>query len=68
LPNVFIPREIVDGPQLVYWSDLVAGAGGTMNREATVLGTPVYSQFQLIFRPSRCVRSSSQMPNPGNRA
>jgi predicted glycosyltransferase len=46
LPNVFIPREIVDGPQLVYWSDLVAGAGGTMNREATVLGTPVYSQFQ----------------------
>ena len=46
LPNVIIPREVVDGPQLVYWSDLVAGAGGTMNREATVLGTPVYTQFQ----------------------
>jgi uncharacterized protein len=46
LPNVMIPREVVDGPQLVYCSDLIAGAGGTMNREATVLGTPVYSQFQ----------------------
>lgn len=46
LPNVIIPRQVVDGPQLVYWSDLVVGAGGTMNREATVLGTPVYTQFQ----------------------
>lgn len=46
IPNVLIPREIVDGPQLVYCSDLVVGAGGTMNREATVLGTPAYTQFQ----------------------
>ena len=46
LPNVIIPNEVVDGPQLVYCSDLVVGAGGTMNREATVLGTPVYNQFQ----------------------
>lgn len=46
LPNVLIPNEVVDGPQLVYCSDLVVGAGGTMNREATVLGTPAYTQFQ----------------------
>lgn len=46
LSNILIPREVLDGPQLVYCSDLVVGAGGTMNREATVLGTPVYSQFQ----------------------
>jgi predicted glycosyltransferase len=46
LSNVMIPRAVVDGPQLVYWSDLVIGAGGTMNREATVLGTPVYTEFQ----------------------
>jgi uncharacterized protein len=46
LSNVIIPSEVVDGPQLVYSSDLVVGAGGTMNREATVLGTPVYTQFQ----------------------
>lgn len=46
MPNVIIPGEVVDGPQLVYCSDLVIGAGGTMNREATVLGTPVYTQFQ----------------------
>jgi uncharacterized protein len=46
LPNVVIPKEVLDGPQLVYWSDLIVGAGGTMNREATVFNTPVYTQFQ----------------------
>jgi predicted glycosyltransferase len=46
LPNVLIPQEVLDGPQLVYLSDLVISAGGTMNREATVLGTPVYTEFQ----------------------
>jgi predicted glycosyltransferase len=46
LRNVIVPRTVLDGPQLVYCSDLVIGAGGTMNREATVLGTPVFSQFQ----------------------
>jgi predicted glycosyltransferase len=46
LANVLIPREIIDGPNLIYYSDLVIGAGGTMNREATVLGTPVYTIFQ----------------------
>ncbi len=46
LLNVTMPSGVLDGPQLVYSSDLVVGAGGTMNREATVLGTPAYSQFQ----------------------
>jgi predicted glycosyltransferase len=46
LPNLIMPSEVIDGPQLVYCSDLVIGAGGTMNREATVFGTPVYTQFQ----------------------
>jgi predicted glycosyltransferase len=46
LANVLIPREVLDGPNLVYYSDLVIGAGGTMNREATVLGTPVYTIFK----------------------
>jgi predicted glycosyltransferase len=43
--NVSVPSGAVDGPNLVYWSDLVVSGGGTMNREAAVLGTPAYSVF-----------------------
>lgn len=35
----------VDGLELIWRSDLVVGAGGTMNREAALLGVPVYSIF-----------------------
>lgn len=35
----------VDGPALVAAADLVIGGGGTINREAAVLGTPVWSVF-----------------------
>lgn len=35
----------VDGPALVAAADLVVGGGGTINREAAVLGTPVWSVF-----------------------
>lgn len=43
--GVVIPRTPVDGPSLVYAADLVISAGGTMNREAAILGTPVYTTF-----------------------
>lgn len=43
--NAFVPDETLDGRHLIYFSDLVVSAGGTMNREAAVLGTPVYSVF-----------------------
>ena len=43
--NVFIPPHALDGPNLLFHSDLVISAGGTMNREAAVLGTPVYTVF-----------------------
>ncbi len=46
LQNVLIPDQVLDGPDLIFHSDLVLGAGGTMNREATVLGTPVYTLFK----------------------
>jgi predicted glycosyltransferase len=36
---------VVDGPALVGAADLVVGGGGTMNREAAVLGVPVWSVF-----------------------
>ena len=45
LPNVIFPSSVLDGPNLIYNSDLIVGAGGTMNREAVALGTPVYSLF-----------------------
>lgn len=44
--NLLIPNGVLDGPDLIYHSDLVVGAGGTMNREASVLGTPVYTVFK----------------------
>ncbi len=38
-------RDIVSGPNLIAAADLVIGGGGTMNREAAVLGVPVWSVF-----------------------
>ena len=38
-----MPDHAVDGASLVAGADLVVSAGGTMNREAAVLGTPVYT-------------------------
>jgi predicted glycosyltransferase len=43
--SISVPSHTLDGPNLLYYSDLVIGAGGTMNREAAVLGTPVYTIF-----------------------
>lgn len=37
--------EAVDGLDLLYAADLVISGGGTMNREAALLGVPVYSIF-----------------------
>ncbi len=37
--------SVVAGPLLVAAADLVLGGGGTMNREAAVLGTPAWSAF-----------------------
>jgi predicted glycosyltransferase len=43
--NIVIPEGAVDGPSLVALVDAVIGAGGTMNREAVALGTPVWTTF-----------------------
>lgn len=37
--------EAVDGLDLLFAADLVVSGGGTMNREAALLGVPVYSIF-----------------------
>ena len=43
--GVIIPSVPVDGPSLVWVSDAVISAGGTMNREAAVLGVPTWTTF-----------------------
>jgi len=40
-----IIEAMIPGPGLVCAADLVLGGGGTMNREAAVLGVPVWSSF-----------------------
>jgi uncharacterized protein len=45
LPSLVVPEQAVDAQSLIAASDLVVSAGGTMNREAVALGTPVYTIF-----------------------
>jgi predicted glycosyltransferase len=40
-----VPERPVDGPSLIAAADVVISAGGTMNREAAVLGVPAYTPF-----------------------
>jgi predicted glycosyltransferase len=44
-PNLFAPREALDGANLVAAADLVVSAGGTMNREAAALGVPAATVY-----------------------
>ena len=37
--------EVLDGPNAIAAADAVVSAGGSMNREAAVLGTPAYSVY-----------------------
>jgi predicted glycosyltransferase len=41
-----VPAQAIDAQSLIYYADLVVSAGGTMNREAVALGTPVYTVFE----------------------
>src|SRR5437870_746792 len=45
LSNVIMPGEALDGANLIAAADLVISAGGTMNREAAVLGIPAVSIY-----------------------
>jgi predicted glycosyltransferase len=44
--RMLIPEHVVDGLNLIWYSDLVMSGGGTMNREAAALGVPAYSIFR----------------------
>jgi uncharacterized protein len=45
LPSLLVPERAVDAQSLIAAADVVVSAGGTMNREAVALGTPVYTTF-----------------------
>jgi uncharacterized protein len=44
--RLVVPPRAVDGRSLVALADVLISAGGTMNREAAFLGTPVWSMFE----------------------
>ena len=46
LPSLVVAGHAIDAQSLVALSDLVVSAGGTMNREAVALGTPVWTTFE----------------------
>ena len=41
-----VPEQAIDAQSLIAFADLVVSAGGTMNREAVALGTPVFTVFE----------------------
>ncbi len=41
-----VPSRAIDAQSLIAFADLVVSAGGTMNREAVALGTPVWTTFE----------------------
>ena len=82
LGGLVVPERAVDAQSLVAFADLVISAGGTMNREAVALGTPVYTTFagrlgavdEALIREGRLrqLRDAPQVAverrHPGNRA
>lgn len=71
-PSVRVLDEPVSGPDLLFHSDVVVGAGGTMTREAAVLGTRSYTAFSgplasvdhVLIRSGRLgvLRAPSDLP------
>jgi predicted glycosyltransferase len=45
LENLLVPDAAVDARSLLWGADAFLGAGGTMTREAALLGVPAYSLF-----------------------
>ena len=46
LQRVIVPERAVEARSLVALADALVSAGGSMNREAAALGTPVWSMFE----------------------
>jgi uncharacterized protein len=46
LGGFIVPERAIDAQSLMAYADIVVSAGGTMNREAVALGTPVWTTFE----------------------
>jgi uncharacterized protein len=46
LDGFIVPDRAIDAQSLIAFADVVVSAGGTMNREAVALGTPVWTTFE----------------------
>ena len=44
--DFIVPEQAIDAQSLIAFADLMISAGGTMNREAVALGTPVWTTFE----------------------
>jgi predicted glycosyltransferase len=44
--HFIVPERAIDAQSLIAFADLMISAGGTMNREAVALGTPVWTTFE----------------------
>jgi uncharacterized protein len=44
--RLIVPERAIDAQSLIAFADLVISGGGTMNREAVALGTPVFTTFE----------------------
>ena len=44
--GLIVPDRAIDAQSLIAYADVVVSAGGTMNREAVALGTPVFTVFE----------------------
>jgi len=68
MANLIVPRDVLDGANLIAAADLVVSAGGTMNREAAALGVPAISVYagkwaaidEELIREGRLQRVSSR--------
>ncbi len=45
LSNCIVPRRTIDSRALIYEADAMVGAGGTMTREAALMGIPTWTVF-----------------------
>jgi predicted glycosyltransferase len=43
--EIIVPKTVIDGPSLLFFSTIFIGAGGTMTAEAALLGIPTISCY-----------------------
>jgi predicted glycosyltransferase len=65
-----VPERPVDTRSLLHYARALLGAGGTMNREAALLGTPVFGMYsgRLAALDQRLIREGRLRPVPEDAA